>query len=592
MCRKSPDREEIAIGEYQLKKALERVKQERDVKLIINLFHHPLEWLWPRDRKLCRTYFHNTVCLVGHLHDSAGYLSIDYETRVSQFQAGGLYLGSESEWPCQYHYLTFDEDANTLRLDFRKFSKDSRRWVLDGDKGNDGIKVYNNFFLEQKATNKSLTQTIEIQVKQDALFEKYLACTHNEHRHLPAKGFDLTLPVLITQIYVKMRAFLHAESPKKGAGPADFSETGSMRTETGIVDMKQAFGILEKHTIKDMVILGDPGAGKTTLLKYITISLIEDRGKEILGLGSRLIPFFAPLRELKDPRHEDFYSFISRVCCFDDRGVNITNFKDLLEKGKAIILLDGLDEVAATGKRLEVIKWIEKARNTHYNVHFIITSRFAGYTGIYRLDGNLLELAVDDFTPEEIHEFLYNWYRTVEGFLHGGDEDAKKKGEADAEILYNEIVGSKRLKSFVKNPLLLQITALVHRDRGHLPERRVELYEECTSILLEKWDMARGLDVTIRAREARKILQPIALWLHKVDERRSAPLQEIMKVLQKPLEELGKSGVDCEALLKNIRDRSGIFTGYSHDEYGFIHLSFQEYLAAEEIRNRDFQTKK
>jgi predicted NACHT family NTPase len=36
-----------------------------------------------------------------------------------------------------------------------------------------------------------------------------------------------------------------------------------------------------------------------------------------------------------------------------------------------------------------------------------------------------------------------------------------------------------------------------------------------------------------------------------------------------------------------FQDRSGIFFGYSESEYGFAHLGFQEYLAAEEIGNNN-----
>jgi hypothetical protein len=57
-------------------------------------------------------------------------------------------------------------------------------------------------------------------------------------------------------------------------------------------------------------------------------------------------------------------------------------------------------------------------------------------------------------------------------------------------------------------------------------------------------------------------------------------------VIREPLEEIGRQDTDPETLLLNIRDRSGIFTGYSETEYGFTHLSFQEYLCAEQIRNK------
>ncbi len=135
------------------------------------------------------------------------------------------------------------------------------------------------------------------------------------------------------------------------------------------------------------------------------------------------------------------------------------------------------------------------------------------------------------------------------------------------------------------NPLMLQIIALVHRDRGTLPQRRVELYEECTNVLLERWDAAKGLKVSITAKEARELLQPLALWLHEVEGRRYAPMDDIVRVVRGPLEDMNKKGVGPEELIRNIRDRSGIFMGHSEKEYGFTHLSFQEYLAAERIRN-------
>ena len=253
-----------------------------------------------------------------------------------------------------------------------------------------------------------------------------------------------------------------------------------------------------------------------------------------------------------------------------------------------MMLLDGLDEVASEDKRIKTCKWIERARKVLPYTRFVMTSRYGGYLGKSRLEGNLLELSIQDFTLKEAREFLVRWFEAVEVALHpGGDENKlREKGRDEALVLVERIERAEHLVKLAVNPLLLQIIALVHRDRGRLPQRRVELYEECTNVLLEKWDMAKGLDVLLTAREARNILQPLALWLHEVDERRSAPLDEIRKVIEDPLEDIGKQDIDSEALLTNIRDRSGIFMGYSGTDYGFTHLCFQEYLAAEQIRNK------
>jgi len=147
-----------------------------------------------------------------------------------------------------------------------------------------------------------------------------------------------------------------------------------------------------------------------------------------------------------------------------------------------------------------------------------MTSRYGGYFGKSRLEGNLLELSIRDFTPEEAREFLVRWFEAVEVALHpeGDENKLRKKGGDEALVLVERIEKAEHLVKLAVNPLLLQIIALVHRDRGRLPQRRVELYEECTNVLLEKWDMAKGLDVLLTAHEARNILQPLALWLHEV----------------------------------------------------------------------------
>jgi hypothetical protein len=85
MCRKSPDEKTIiAIGEFQVKTAMKQLKGEVDLQVV--LFHHPLDWLWPVDRKICRTYLNNSILLSGHLHDvEAGYHR-DLYGSIYQFQ--------------------------------------------------------------------------------------------------------------------------------------------------------------------------------------------------------------------------------------------------------------------------------------------------------------------------------------------------------------------------------------------------------------------------------------------------------------------------------------------------------------------------
>jgi len=119
----------------------------------------------------------------------------------------------------------------------------------------------------------------------------------------------------------------------------------------------------------------------------------------------------------------------------------------------------------------------------------------------------------------------------------------------------------------------------------------VKLYEECTNVLLQNWDEAKGLEIRLKAEDTRRFLQPLALWMHsrqqeEVKDRTRASKQKVIDVIKGRAQEAGISEEQLPEMLDNIRDRSTIFTGFDVDSYGFSHLSFQEYLTAAEIKSR------
>jgi formylglycine-generating enzyme required for sulfatase activity len=136
-----------------------------------------------------------------------------------------------------------------------------------------------------------------------------------------------------------------------------------------------------------------------------------------------------------------------------------------------------------------------------------------------------------------------------------------------------------------RNPLLLTNICLVHRDRGNLPHSRDRLYEECTDVLLELWRAAIGYQTRVDARSGRKVLQPAALWMHQEEGRTRARAGELAPVIEPALKSAGWPHGSAEEFLRVVRDESGLLTGWDQENYGFMHLGFQEYLAAREIQN-------
>jgi formylglycine-generating enzyme required for sulfatase activity/predicted MPP superfamily phosphohydrolase len=589
MFRKTPDFGRVAIGEYQIKNAIKTMGKIDELDCVLFLFHHPLSWLWQPDKRICRKYVNDSVVLTGHIHDEEGSFIKDTKGYYNPFYAGAVYL--KSRRPHQFHYLTLDWRKKQIQADYRMYSIEDGSWCVDSEKGRDGQDHFPMSWEQNdgRRISKGRQTSLEKEIEREEIFQKYFNAALEEHRYLPTKGFETNLryPIAIERVFINLRASLHAQEVETTKISRDRMARRIQDQQISSLDIRDAFEISRKENIKDLVILGDPGSGKTTMLKYILVMLLEGKGKERLALSYETIPFLAPLRDLEDPENETLLHFLSRVCNLDSFGFSEDLLKATLDNSPSIVLLDGLDEVADEEARVKTCKWIDRARKRWAKIPFVITSRFAGYLGRSTLEGGCLELAIQDLPLEEAEAFLLRWFETVEVALHPTEEEKiwQAKGKEKAEKLIQVIREKEYLKELAVNPLMLQIIALVHRDRGTLPQRRVELYEECTNVLLEKWDAAKGLKVSITAKEARQLLQPLALWLHEEEERRHAPLEDIARIIKHPLENMNKKGIEPENLLRNIRDRSGIFMGFSEKEYGFTHLSFQEYLAAERIRN-------
>src|SRR5437660_2130884 len=97
-------------------------------------------------------------------------------------------------------------------------------------------------------------------------------------------------------------------------------------------------------TYKRCVFVGDPGAGKTTLLKYLALQSSQKRLKNLpdfpihIELNAFATSGYHDLVDFASRRWEDRYSFpqADARACMDEH----------LKNGKALLLLDGLDETA------------------------------------------------------------------------------------------------------------------------------------------------------------------------------------------------------------------------------------------------------
>jgi formylglycine-generating enzyme required for sulfatase activity len=281
------------------------------------------------------------------------------------------------------------------------------------------------------------------------------------------------------------------------------------------------------------VILGDPGSGKSTFMRMVAIGLASralgegEAGATIAPAFDRpLIPVFVTIR--------DFASDLGtakaghRLCDFVERSLKAAGHGkafDLLHRmlldGDAILLLDGLDEIAQPDRRAEVIEAIKAFAAKNDRTRVLVTCRVAAYTvhevaaakpntgthsgaqttlragdapttkaADWRLPRETFPvITLSSFSESQQAEFIVGWYRELRAIKRLTRDPVER-----TESLRRALGRSEDLRRMAGNPLLLTVMAFVHASVGDLPDKRVVLYEHAVDVLLRRWRQGRDLE--------------------------------------------------------------------------------------------------
>ena len=428
---------------------------------------------------------------------------------------------------------------------------------------------------------------------------RYLAYLLDRYRYLDFQGMGmadrvaLTLPLL--DMYVPLKA--RVQLPEGETWSRDLKLAGRRPTDEEMAVMGHRLSepqpLLDLLRKQDgLIILGDPGAGKTTFLKYLAVRLALGEG-DALGVGPRLpllIPLFAYGQALqkKDVPLDEFLPAYYRA-----QGIRLP-LDDMLaaavRQGGVLFLLDGLDEVPSLSLRHLVVEHVRTFVAFHRQAgnKFILTSRIVGYLDVRPNDKHLTECTLVDFEQEEIEAFVARWSEAVERAIRGRDADsARRAAETEQEALLFAISHNQGVRQLAANPLLLTILALMKRQGVALPERRVELYDQYVRTLVRHWLLARGLDRRaaheIDAVETVRILGTLALWMQQTSPdkglvRQAALQRQLVSIFQE--RNRPEPETAARQLLIDAREHAGLLVERGGRTYGFIHKTFQEYLAA------------
>ncbi|MCG8367901.1 MAG: NACHT domain-containing protein, partial [Pseudanabaenales cyanobacterium] len=340
-----------------------------------------------------------------------------------------------------------------------------------------------------------------------------------------------------------------------------------------------------------IVVLGPPGSGKTTMQEHIALTYAQNKHRQQRRQAPALIPVLLYLRdiweEIVTAAEIDLVSLIQQQDALQTLNPPPNWFAHRLRQGKCLVILDGLDEVADAACRQQVSRWVDQQMKAYPKTPFLLTSRPFGYRSA-PLNEVKTVLEVQPLSLLQMEQFIGNWYLQNEIMRRLGKADpgVRQVAQSQANDLIRRIKETPSLASMALNPLLLTMIATVHCYRGALPGRRVELYAEICDVLLGRRQEAKGMPNKLTAAQKKSVLQKLALNRMTKKTLEFKTVTGMLLICEK-LDTVSGGEAEPEQFVKHIENVSGLLIEQQEGVYKFAHKSFQEYLAAVEIKERN-----
>jgi predicted ATP-binding protein involved in virulence len=365
------------------------------------------------------------------------------------------------------------------------------------------------------------------------------------------------------------------------------STTGKKEVGADAVPFDQ---ILRESKNQRLVILGKPGSGKTALLKYIMIEAargcLQDPDDQ-----HQLLPVFIHFSHLaiileKSKIKDDF--LVDYLYDLVGKSFNLTLsrgfLENYLEKGRVLLMFDGLEEILNEKKRNRIIDMINNlfVRYSQKNT-FIITSRIAGYPVPSFSASEFHHFVLEDFGDFQIKEFCQKRTRIL--FMD------KEEAENRAKILLTVIVQNSSLRVLAKNPLLLTIISMTFFHEATISLDLLKLYDKVVKIFFYTWRNQKGIvDEKFKLEDTQHFLEKLGFHM-QARESFILDQKEIYKVLTPDFRRVysldarqAKALIDKYVKLKQLS--TGILEEVTPGQYRFANKSFQEYFTARWIANQ------
>lgn len=325
-----------------------------------------------------------------------------------------------------------------------------------------------------------------------------------------------------------------------------------------------------------LMVLGKPGSGKSTFLRRTGLEALKgERG----SLRHRCIPVLLELKRFNTNEIDLAKAIADELSNFGFPETETFTLK-LLEQGKLLLLMDGLDEVPIIHQDA-VIRAIQDFVTRYERNRYIASCRIAAYQSAWN---RFQDIELADFDEDQIQQFICNWFQS----------EANREVQA-AERFWESLNDPNNVaaKELAHTPLLLTLLCRIYKHEQKLPSSQATLYHKALDNLLEDWAKEKKLqqDPIYQgfSNEVEKDLLSQIAYQGSVNDQVFFTQEELIEQVKVYLSDMVDKPkyLNGKAILDAISIQQGILVERAEYIFSFSHLAFQEYLTAQYIR-RDF----
>ena len=344
--------------------------------------------------------------------------------------------------------------------------------------------------------------------------------------------------------------------------------------------------LLRGHS--QLAILGTPGMGRTMLLAYVMLICARTQSndeedspnpKTTLGLSQQRLPLYIslPAMDWPEPEHEEEQEngesngsdgivqlLNAAVAAVGGHGRMVGPLRQWLETGRAIVLIDGWDELSPP-QRPQAMRWLAELVNAAPGNLWLVGAGMRGYAPL--VEHGFVPLTLAAWDRGQLETLAKHWIEA--------SPPAEPSHTAPMRGLIGQLRQAKRRGA---SALELALRAFVYLSDGQVPTQRTAVFDRALDLTLCTEEEPDWLLTTCRA-----ALGQVALTLQQAG-RTVATREEVDQAIEAAL----PSPEERPArVLQALTSERGLLRTIGPNRYTFAHPLWRAYLAARQLVTAD-----